>query len=300
MFVVIGGTGFIGSAIVKELHGRGKPVAVVSRDAAKVDKVFPGLGIEVRTADAREPAQVLEAVRGAEGVVISLAFDNFPMEKKSAGRTFEDVDQKGAETVAGVAREAGVGYLVYLSGAGAGPEARYHWFRAKWAAEEAVRNSGVAFTIIRPSWVYGPGDKSLNRMLGFGRFLPFIPVIGDGSKQKLQPVFVDDVARAVAESFERPEAQNKTLEIGGPEVHSMDEVVRTALEVSGRKRPILHQPKGLMKAVASVASILPGPPLTPDGVEFASMDAVVDNTDLQTALGIQPRSLREGLATYMA
>jgi uncharacterized protein YbjT (DUF2867 family) len=296
---VIGGTGFLGSAIVRELRDRNKDVAVISRSGDKVAKSFPGLGVEARVADARDSGQLLERIRGCEGVVIALAFDNYPIENPSKGRTFEEVDHKGAETVAGVAREAGIKQLVYLSGAGAAADAHYHWFRTKWKAEEAIRGSGVPFTILRPSWVYGPDDRSLNRLLGFGKFLPFIPVIGDGSKQMLQPVFVDDVARAVAASLETSEAQNQVIEIGGPDVLPMDEVIKTALDVGGRRRLIMHQPKFLMKAVASVARFLPGPPLTPDAVAFVAMPATVNNSTLHSALGISPRSLREGLETYI-
>ena len=111
--------------------------------------------------------------------------------------------------------------------------------------------------IIRPSWVFGPGDRSLNRILSFGRFLPFIPVIGDGSKQRVQPVFVDDVARLAADSLERPEAKNQVLEIGGEQVVSMDELVRIAYDVQGKKPRIIHQPKRLMKMVGSVAASCP-------------------------------------------
>ncbi|HET9201258.1 MAG TPA: NAD(P)H-binding protein [Dehalococcoidia bacterium] len=299
MHTVVGGTGFIGSAVVRELRDRDEQVAVVSRSAEKVAKTFPGLGVIARECDVRDSVRLSEALKDSQGVVIALAFDNYPMEDPSKGRTFEEVDQKGAEAVASVARQAGVEQLVYLSGAGSAPDARYHWFRAKWKAEQAVRSSGVAFTILRPSWVYGPGDRSLNRMLGFGRVLPFIPVIGDGSKQMLQPVFIDDIARAVADSLEKSEARNQVLEIGGPEVMPMDEVVKTALDVSEKRRLIMHQPKGLMKLAAAGIRLLPGPPLTPDGVEFAAMPATVDNSALHAVLGTKPRPLREGLETYL-
>src|SRR5581483_4595813 len=97
------------------------------------------------------------------------------------------------------------------------------------------------YSIFRPSWVFGPEDKALNRFVGFARRLPFVPVIGDG-KQQLQPVFVEDVARAVADSLETPAAANAVFEIGGPDVLSMDQVLRTMLAVMGKRRPLLHAP----------------------------------------------------------
>jgi uncharacterized protein YbjT (DUF2867 family) len=300
MHTVVGGTGFIGSAVVRELRDRDQQVAVISRSADKVARTFPGLGVTAREVELKDAARLPGALEGSDGVVMAVAFDNYPMESPGKGRTFEEVDQKGAEAVSAVGHQAGIRRLVYMSGAGAAPDSRYHWFVAKWKAEEAVRNSGVPFTILRPSWVYGPGDSSLNRILGFGRFLPFIPVIGDGSKQMLQPLFIDDVARAVADSLEKSEAENQVIEVGGPDVLPMDDVVKTALDVSEKRRLIMHQPKGLVKMAASVARLLPGPPLTPEGVEFAAMPATVDNSALYSLLGFKPRPLREGLETYLA
>jgi NADH dehydrogenase len=188
---------------------------------------------------------------------------------------------------------------VYLSGAGAAADAEEHWFRAKWRAETAVRESGMTYTIFRPSWVYGPEDRALNRFLGMSRFLPFVPLIGSAGKQRLQPVFVGDVARAVAESLQRPAAENQVFEIGGPEVLTMREIVGTALEVSGRKRLLLSAPKAVMKAVASVLQFAPGRPLTPDAVEFITKDALADPAEVERVLGVKVLPLREALATYL-
>ncbi|MPZ23740.1 MAG: NAD(P)H-binding protein [Dehalococcoidia bacterium] len=299
MDTVVGGTGLIGSAVVRELCERGRRVRVVSRSVDRVRSRFPNLDVEPFAADIRERESALDAVRGSSAVVVALAFDNSPVENRRKGRTFEQVDRGGAEAISGVAREAGIERLVYLSGAGAAPDSHFHWFKTKWEAEEAVRESGVSYTIFRPSWVYGPDDKALNRLLGFGKFLPFIPVLGDGSRQRVQPVFVGDVGRAVADAIENPDSRNRTYEIGGPEVLSMDEVIRAGLSASDQKRAIIHQPKALVKAGASLLQLLPGPPLSPAAVEFVAMDAVVDNSAIQSDLGFKPVSLREGLATYM-
>jgi NADH dehydrogenase len=299
MHTVVGGTGFIGSAVVRELRDRDQEVAVLSRSAGKVASAFPGLGVTAIEADLRNHSSLVEALKGSRGVVVAIAFDNYPMEDPAKGRTFEEVDRKGTEAVAAAAREAGVEQIIYLSGSGAAPDGRHHWLVAKWRAEEAVRGSGIAFTILRPSWVYGPGDDSLNRMLKFGRFLPFIPVIGDGSQQMLQPIFIEDIARAVADSLEKPQARDQVFEVGGPDVLSMDEIVKTALDVSEKRRLIMHQPKWLVKLAAGAVKLLPGRPLTPDGVEFVTMPATVDIAALRSLLGITPRPLRDGLETYL-
>jgi NADH dehydrogenase len=232
-------------------------------------------------------------------VVGAQQFPNSPIENPRKGYTFEKVDAEGTENLVRAALAAGVRRYVYLSGAGAAADAERHWFRAKCRAETAVRESGMAWTVLRPSWIYGPEDRSLNRFLRMSRFLPFVPLIGNPSRQKMQPVFVEDVARAVADSLEKPAAEGRTFEAGGPEVLSMADVVRTALEVAGRRRLLLAAPKGVMKAAAALLQYAPGRPLTPDAVEFITGDALGDPRELEEALGIKMRPLREGLATYL-
>ncbi len=300
MILVAGGTGFVGSGIVRELARRGKEVAVLTRDAGRTPGRFSGLAVEYRQGDVRDADSLGSAVRGAEVVIGCVQFPGSPMENQRRGFTFEEIDAAGTEWLVRAAKEAGVSRYIYLSGAGAAPDAEYHWFRAKWRAETAVRESGIPYVIFRPSWVYGPEDVSLNRFLGMSRFLPFVPMIGDSNRQRLQPVFVDDVARAVAEAVESPAAENQVLEIGGPDVLSMNEIVRTALRVAGRRRLLLSAPKGLMKMLATFLQRLPGPPLTPDAIEFITQDALADPAEVQSRLGVTVTPLPEALATYLA
>jgi NADH dehydrogenase len=299
LILVAGGTGFVGGGIVRELCRRGQDVVVLTRDAHGASDRFPGLKVEYREGDVREAGDLETAVRGVEVVVGCQQFPNSPIENPRRGNTFEEVDAKGTENLVRAGREGGVKRYVYLSGAGASPDAPYHWFRAKWRAETAVRESGLLYTIFRPSWVFGPEDKALNRFLGLSRFLPFVPLIGSAGKQRLQPVFIDDVGRAVAEALVHPTADNQVFEIGGPEVLTMKEIVGAALEVSGRRRLLLSAPKPVMKLAASVLQFTPGRPLTPDAVDFITMDALADPTRAELTLGIKMTPLREALATYL-
>lgn len=301
MILVAGGTGFIGAAVVRELARRGKPVAVLSHRPERAARRFPGLNVAVRAGDARDPASLPAAVQGAEAVISAMQFPNFPVETPRLGYTFEEVDARGNERLVAAAQAAGVRTYIYLSGAGAAPDGRYHWLRAKWQAEEAVRRSGLRYTIIRPSWVYGPEDRALNRFVTFAQRLPFVPVVGNG-RQRLQPVFIDDVARVVVDSLEYPAAANQTFEIGGPEVLTMDEVLRTMLAVMGKRRPLVHIPAGLMRLVGRVMDLVPvaSRPLSADAVTFVTMDALADNTALLRAFpDLRLTPLREGLATYL-
>jgi NADH dehydrogenase len=298
MILVAGGTGFVGGGIVRELARRGKPVAVLTRNAQKARGRFPELSVDYREGDVTNPETLVAAMQGVETVIGAAQFPNSPIENPGKGQTFEKVDAIGTENLLRAAKAAGVQRYVYLSGVGAAPEGR-HWFRAKWRAETAVRESGLTWTIIRPTWVYGPEDSSLNRFLGMSRFLPFVPQIGDIGKQRMQPVFIDDVGRAVAESLDNAAANNQLFELGGPDVMSMRDVVKAALDVAGRRRLILPAPKFVMKLAASLLQFAPGRPLTPDAVDFITEDAVASPAAIEAALGFKTTPLREGLATYL-
>ena len=196
MILVSGGTGFVGSAIVRELLRRGERVAVLGRDGDKARKMF-GDGVEAREGDVRRPEQLATAMTGIDVVVNAVQFPNSPIENRRKGWTFEDVDLKGTRNQVDAAKAAGVRRFVYLSGVGAAKDSDKHWFRYKWEAEKYLQDAGIEWVIVRPTWVYGPGDVSLNRFLGFARLLPFIPMFGSG-KQLMQPVFIDDVGRVAA------------------------------------------------------------------------------------------------------
>lgn len=300
MILVAGGTGFVGGAIVSELCKRGKKVAVLTRDPGRHKERFPNLNVALLKGDVRDPATLAGAMPGVEAVIGCQQFPNSPMEDRARRYTFEDIDAKGTENLVRAATLAGsVKRYVYLSGAGASPDADRHWFQMKWRAETAVRDSGFAFTIFRPSWVYGPEDRALNRFLRISRFLPFVPLIGNPGEQRLQPVFVEDVARAVAEALEKKAADGQTFEIGGPEVLTMSQVVRTALDVAGRKRALLPAPREVVKAAASLLRFVPGRPLTPDGVDFITMDALADGRQVEKKLGVRMTPLKEALAGYL-
>ncbi len=297
---VVGGTGFVGGAIARELASRGHHVIVLShRPPATGSRGNASTGaFEFRRADVTRPADLATALAGVDSLVISLAFRNSPIEAPRRGQTFELVDAAGTEALVAAAVSAGVRRLVYVSGAGAAADAPKHWFRAKWRAEEAVRGSGIVYTIFRPSWIYGPGDRSLNRFLGMSRWLPFVPQIGNG-RQRLAPVFVGDMGALVADALVTPAAENVALEVGGPETLTMDEIIRTALRVLGRRRPILHAPVVLMKVLTAPLTLLPSPPMTPTAIDFVVQSAEVDTGPLQERLPRPLLPLSEALATYL-
>lgn len=292
--MVAGGTGFIGSYIVRNLVSDGHRVAVMSRDPARSRGRVPA-GVDLRQGDVGEPATLARALAGIEILVITIQFPNHPVENPRKGYTYEKVDGEGTVRLVEAARQSGVKRLVYLSGAGTQEGRTEPWFRAKLKAERAVRESGIPYTIIRPSWIYGPEDRSLNKFALFARLLPVVPVIGDG-KSRVRPVFIGDVARSVSESLKRASATNKIYEIGGPQELTMDEIITTMLRVMGKRKPLIHQPAWLMKLVSLPLQLLPNPPLSPTAVDFVLMEASVDTRALVDDLAMRLTPLDEGLA----
>lgn len=294
--VVAGGTGLLGREIVQAMLDAGHEVVVASRSQPSDGAMQPrATWVSV---DVTNPSTLAPAFEGADVIVDAVQFPNSPIENPKKGFTFERIDLGGTKNLVDAAKEAGVPHFILVSGVGADEDGEYHWLRYKWQEEQHLKASGVPYTIIRPSWIYGPRDVSLNRFLNFAKFLPFIPVIGNG-KTRINPLFVGDLAAHVAATPGNAAAMGKTFEIGGPTVMTMDEVIRTALRVAGKKRFLLHNPKPIMKLVASVIQYAPGRPLTPDAIEFITMDGVADTAELERVYGLKLHSLEEGLSTYL-
>ncbi len=257
---VAGGTGFVGGAIALELHARGHRVVVLSHSGEARRGGLPD-AIEMRNVDVTEGTGLPDALGGLDALVIALAFQNSPIEAPRRGRTFEAVDAAGTERLVAAATSSGIRRLVYLSGAGAGPDAARHWFRAKWRAESAIRAAGIPFTVIRPTWIYGPRDVSLNCFVGFARRLGMVPMTNAG-RQFLAPVFIDDVAALAADSLVSDAATDQVFELGGPETMPMCDVIRRALRAAGVVRPILPGPTPLIKLGVAPLALLSEPPLS--------------------------------------
>src|SRR5207247_2666712 len=200
--VVAGGSGFIGREVVDLLlQEGGHEVTVTSRDPSARRGLWDGR-VEIVQAFAGDRVSLGKAFTRADVVVQAIQFPNHPVEDASKGRTYLEVDGKGTQIAAEVAKKLGVRRMVYLSGAGAGQGRSQPWMRAKDMAEAAIAASGLEHVFLRPSWIYGPGDRSMNRFVAFCRYLPVVPVIGNG-KTPVYPIFVKDVARCVVESVRR-------------------------------------------------------------------------------------------------
>jgi NADH dehydrogenase len=283
----------------------GHEVAVMGRDPRKVASIPELAGATGVFGDVTDPYSLKGTLDGYEAIVVAIQFPNYPMEQPRKNLTFDRYDREGTEHLLEEAQRSSVERFVYVSGVNVDPASPQPWYRAKGKAERSIKGSGIGHAILRPSWAYGPGDKALNKFVSIAKLSPVVPIptrfAGTTQMvQRIQPVASDDIALAISRIFSTDDAWGRVIEIGGPEAMTMPEVVRTMLDVMGKKRLLLPMPTALMKLATAPLTLLPKPPLTPGAVDFAVQDGLADLTELRSLLGIEPVPLRDGLSRYLS
>ena len=218
---------------------------------------------------------------------------------EKGGATFEAVHVQGADTVAREAVVAGVARLVLVSGIGADPDSRSPYIRARGRGEKMVRQTFPGATIVRPGAMFGPGDALFGTLAELARLLPVLPLIG-GGRTRLQPVFVEDVAEAIASTLTDPVTVGRTYELAGSEVYMLRELVRMTLRLMCKRRLLIPVPLAVAEIQARLLELLPNPPLTTGQVDLLKADNVASGTlpGLQE-LKIQPKTVEEVVPTYI-
>jgi uncharacterized protein YbjT (DUF2867 family) len=301
LVTVFGGSGFLGRAVVRALCKRDYRIRVAVRRPELAGHLQP-LGrvgqIHAVQSNLRYPASVEAAMRGAE-IAINLVGILAP----GGPQTFEAVHAAGAETVARAAASAGA-RMVHVSAIGANADSAALYARSKAAGEAAVKAAVPSATIFRPSVVFGPEDQFTNRFAALAQISPALPLIGGGAT-KMQPVYVGDVATAIAEALDGKTRAGAIYELGGPEVLSMRAIMQLILSTIGRDRMLISLPFALAKFQALFLQFAPGAfKLTPDQVELLRNDNVVSEAAKAEkltleGLGILPESLEAILPQYL-
>lgn len=302
LVTIFGGSGFVGTHLVQLLARKGYRVRVAVRrpDLAGETRMFGSVGqVMPIQANLRNEASVQRAVAGAD-IVINLV--GIGHEKGKQG--FEAVHVNGAALVARAAKAAGAGSLVHLSALGVDRAAEISAYAdSKLRGEAAVLEAFPQAVILRPSIMFGQGDGFFNLMGTLARLFPIMPLIAGNTL--FQPVFVGDVAEALALAAEGQVKTGRVYELGGPDVESHKALMERILREAGRNRPLVPFPAGLAKFGAGILGILPFKPLiTADQVELLGVDNVVSEQARKdkrsfAAFGIEPASMDAVLPTYM-
>lgn len=284
LVTLFGGGGFVGRYVAQELLKAGARVRLAERDPRHAWFIKPlgGLGqTQFAAADITKADSVARAVAGSD-VVINLV--------GILAGNFDSVHVAGARNVAEAARDAGVGALVHVSAIGADAAAESAYARSKGEGEAAVRAAFADATIIRPSVLFGPEDRFVNRFAGLAR-LPVLPVIRGAAR--LQPAFVADVARAIAAAaLDSPRFAGRTFELGGPEILSMTELNTWIAKATGRDPAIVEIPDAVARLMVRLGGWLPGAPITWDQWLMLQTDNIVaSDAEGFAAFGIQPTPL---------
>jgi uncharacterized protein YbjT (DUF2867 family) len=291
MILVTGGTGFVGGHVVRALRDAGRRVRVLVRDPGAAGEL-EALGCELVEGDMTEPETLGRALDGVACVIHLVAI------RQGKDEQFERIMSRGTRDLVDAARGAGVGRFVHMSALGTNEETKdlVPYYRAKWEMEQTVQGSGLPYVVFRPSFVFGADGGILPTFRRIARLAPVTPITGSG-EQRIQPIWVDDVAAYFARAVELEDATNRTFELGGPDVVDWNELWARLKRALGVKRPSVHLPMAFMRANALVTERLPGDiPLTRDLLKMMEAgDNVAANDDAPRTFGLPLVPLDEQL-----
>ncbi len=296
MILVTGGSGYLGSHIVKKLVGNGKPVRVLVRDRqyAEQEERLQGLDVEWVEGDVTRPDTLPPALEGVTSIVHTVAI---AIEK---GRgTYESVNAQGTLSLVNAAQAAQISRLINISQLGADANLPYRFLASKGLAQEYVASSTLEWTAFRPSVIWGPEDEFAN---SFARLVPFSPLIYPivDRNARFQPIWVEDVATSVLKAIDDPATIHQVYELGGPEILTLEEIERRTLEAVSARRKLIHVPRWAIEAiVALMEGLLPNPPVTRSLLELLAVNNVTQDNAIYRFVENPKPFTAENAARYM-
>jgi len=292
LVLVTGATGFVGRLVVRELQDHHHRVRCLVHTPGR-DRLFSDRSVEVQYGSVTDPAALAETFYNVE-VVIHLV----GIIRQGRRRSFDQINRQGVANVVAAAKETGVKHFIEVSAIGATNNSTYSYLYSKWRGEQEVANSGLPYTILRSSIMFGEGDEFLNALAGLVRVSPLVPVAGSG-RNRFQPIAAADVARCVVLAVDREDLKGKTIEIGGPQQLSYNEIIGAVAQTLGKRRLYFHLPVWLMYLATSVVQRLqPRPLITTDQLRMLSLRNVAELGVVEQTFGFTPRPL-EGNIDYV-
>ncbi len=293
--LILGGTGFLGTALAHVLHTQGARVTLPTRrrSAAMASAVCPTAElVEADIHDSRALTQLLQGQDAAINLVGVLHGGRGQPYGAGFARAHVELPAKLADACL----QAGVRRLLHVSALHADSHGPSQYLRSKGDGEAALKaRSKLDITLFRPSVIFGPGDSFLNLFADLLGFAPFVPL--GGAHARFQPVYVGDVARAMAQSLQRPESVGQSYELGGPAVYELQELVKVVGVATGHRRPVFPLPDGLARIMAAFMEFLPNPPMTRDNLDSMKQDSVCVGAPLP--FGMTPTPLEAVLPSWL-
>lgn len=284
--MVTGATGFLGRRVVQALLDRGKDVRCLIRSPG-AEVMFDQDRVDVHYGSVTDPASLRAAFYDLDEVVHLVA-----VIQEIGGATFFRINVQGTQNVLKAAADAGVQRFVHLSAIGAQEDPGMRYLYSKWVAEQLVFDSGIPYTVLRPSLLFGEGDEFMNALAGLIRTTPLVPVLGNG-KNEFQPVLVEDVARCVVNAIDTPRLQNRRVEIGGPQRLTYDQIVDEVAFTMAAKRLKLHIPVALMRfPVWLTEKLFSKPPVTQDQLAMLQVPNYPESDTIQGVFRFSPKPVR--------
>ena len=286
--VIVGGSGFIGSAIANRLCEAGVKVLIPTRRRSRAGHVLLLPNAEVVEADVHDPAALARLFEDADAVINTVGVLH-SRPGTPFGPDFARAHVELPQKIVTACRTAGVARLVHISALGADANGPSEYQRSKAAGEHAIEAAGpdIAWTILRPSVVFGRGDSFLNLFADLARMFPVLPLTG--ASCRFQPVYVEDVAEAVYQSLTRPDAAGQTFELAGPTVYTLRQLVEYVSALIGKPRPVLGLPEGIGMVQARLMEFAPQPLMSRDNVRSMRVDNVASGEP--QPFGLKPTAL---------
>lgn len=287
-----GGTGFVGSRMIRRFVNSGHTVTCLVRigEAAHGLGMPGGTGVTLIEGDLADVESLKRAFSGCNLVVNLVGII-----REVSGSTFESVHVEGTSNLVHAARESGAERFIQMSSLGARPDAKSRYHQTKWRAEEIVRESGLPWTIFRPSIIFGRGDGFTTTLQNLITRAPLIPVIGSGANL-IQPISIEDVKSCFVAAATEDNHLSQTYELGGPEQLRFEDILRTMARQMGSYKPRVHLPVWLMAPLARLLSrINPRFPLTPDQIILLREDNITDHNAAEEVFHLTLTPFSEGL-----